>query len=327
MKIGVTGAAGHIGSAICRELLNQGHQVKALVYKDTKAIEGLPIEVVHGNVLDRASMKEFISGCDRIIHAAGVIELGYKFNQKMHETNVEGTRNIFEIAKEMGVEKIVHFSSVHVFDQAPHDQPVDETRRFVEGKKAVNYDLTKRAGHELALEYAAKGQNISIICPTAVIGPHDAKPSKTGVAVMDIYKGNIPASVKGGFDFVDVRDIAIGAISALDKGRSGEAYILGGEYRTIKQFGETILRARGSNKKLIELPLFVARIGLPFVTAYSAITKRPPMYDKPYIDVLQDGNADTRYTKAIKDLDYKPRPFEDTIGDLVKWFKENGYVK
>lgn len=326
MKIAVTGAAGHIGSAICRELVLQGHEVIALVYNDFSAIQDLPISTVKGNVLDKNSLRELIGQADAVIHTAGMIELGYKFVQQVYDINVTGTKNVLEIAKEMGIKKVVHFSSIHAFSHKPYELPIDENRQFVT-EKSVFYDQTKRDSHLLAQQAATEGLDVVIVCPTSAVGPPDHKPSKLGKAVIDIYTGSVPAVVKGGFDFADVRDMAKGAILALEKGRKGETYILGGEYYTIKAFSDLVLKAKGTKKRLIELPLFVANIGLPFVKSYAYISKKAPLYDKAYIDILQDGNKVTLSTKAKEELGYSVRDLGETLSDTVEWFIANKRIK
>lgn len=322
MKIAVTGAAGHIGSAICRELLERGYEVQALVYNDYDAIRELPVTFIKGNVLDRASLTKLMGACDVVIHTAGMIELGYKFVQKVYDINVIGTKNVLEVARESGIKKVVHFSSIHAFNHQPYDIPIDETRHFVT-EKSVFYDQTKRDGHMQAQEAAKNGQHVVIVCPTSAVGPPDHKPSKLGKAVIDIYKGSVPAVVKGGFDFADVRDMARGTVLALEKGRAGETYILGGKYYTIKEFSNLVLEAKGTKKRLVELPLFVASVGLPFVKSYAYLTKKPPLYDKAYIDILQDGNKLTLSTKAQQELGYSVRELGETLSDTVEWFRNS----
>lgn len=323
MKIAVTGAAGHIGSAVCRELLNRGYEVAALVHSDFSAIRDLPVATVKGDVLNRESLKELIGQCDAVIHTAGMIELGYRFVRKLYDVNVVGTKNVLETASELGTEKIVHFSSVHAFSHQPPATPIDESRPFVTDQ-SVFYDQTKRDGHILAREAAQNGQHVVIVCPTSAVGPPDHKPSKLGKAVIDICRGSVPAVVKGGFDFADVRDMANGAVSALEKGRSGETYILGGKYYTIKAFSDLVLEAKGTKKRLVELPLMVATIGLPFVKSYAYLTKKPPLYDKAYIDILQDGNKLTLSEKAERELGYSVRELGETLTDTVEWFRTIG---
>ena len=326
MKIAVTGASGHIGSSVCRQLLDRGYEVVALVFDDKEAIEGLPLEIIKGNVLDRSSLKSLLEGCHGVIHAAGQITLGYKFDQKMYDINVKGTLNMLEVAKELGVKRFVQFSSVHAYRQGPHDKPVTDQSEFIKDGESIYYDQTKRDGHLLALEAAKNGQEVMVVCPTAVLGAPDHKISKLGQAVIDIVKGNVPASVKGGFDFVDVNDVAMGSILAMEKGIPGHTYILGNEYHSIQSFGNLTLESAGSKKRLIELPIFLAYVGLPFIQLYAAITKRPPLYDKAYIDVLLDGNENTSSERAKEELGYNPRPLKETLVETVKWFRENGKI-
>lgn len=321
MKIGITGAAGHVGSAICRSLIDKGYEVIAFVHNDVEALKDLPITIVKGDVLDRASLKAFIAECDAVIHAASTIELSYKFKQETYDVNVVGTKNILEIAKEVKTLKLVYISSIHVFCQKPYDKALDETRPFI-SNDSIFYDQTKRDAHLLAQDAAKNGQDVVIICPSSVVGPFDYKPSKLGKAIIDIYKGKIPAIFKGGFDFVDVRDIANGAIAALEKGRSGETYILSGKYYTVKELSDYVFKAKNVKKRLVVLPLTVAYSGLPFVKSIAYLTRKPPLYDKLYLDILQDGNRITVSSKAEQELGYTSRSLEETLNDTVHWFKE-----
>jgi len=325
MKIAVTGASGHIGYTLCRELLNQGYKVNALLYKDFNSIGKLDVEKFGGDVLDRKSLVPFLNGCEVVIHTAAAIELGYRFNKILYEVNVTGTKNVLELAKETGVKKVIHFSSIHAFSQKPYDVPLDETRQFV-SNRSVFYDQTKRDSHLLALDAARKGQHVVVICPTSVAGPQDLKPSKLGKAIIDIYKGTIPAVIKGGFNFVDVRDLVNGTISAMHKGRSGETYLLGGKYYCIKQFAELVLSAKEIKKGLPEIPVHIAYAGLPFVKLYAFLSGKRPLYDKPYIDILQDGNKMILSAKAQHELGYEVRPLEETLKDTINWFKKSGKI-
>lgn len=321
MNVGVTGASGHLGSTICRKLLKKGYQVIAFIHHNDEGIANLPIKIIKGNILDKKSLTEFISQCDAIIHTAGAIELSYKFNQTLQDINVTGTKNVLTISKDLGISKVVFTSSIHVYQQKPYDIQLDETRPFV-SNNSVFYDQTKRDAHQLAIKAAKNGLNVSIVCPSAVIGPYDFKPSKLGKAIIDIYKGKFPALFKGGFDFVDVRDIADGTIAALEKGKAGASYILSGKYYTIKEFSDIIYEIKGVRKRLVALPLTFAYIGLPFVKLVALLTRTTPIYDKLYVDVLKEGNKFTSFEKANKKLGYKPRPLKETLFDTIHWFKE-----
>src|SRR5690554_2283048 len=320
MKIGITGAAGHLGGTICRSLIEKGYEVIAFVHNDVEALKYLPITIVRGDILDRDSLKGFISECDAVIHAAGTIELSYKFEQNTYDVNVIGTKNILEIAKEAHITKLVYISSVHVFRQKPYDISLDESRPFV-SDDSIFYDQTKRDAHVLAQEAAKNGQEVVVVCPSAIIGPNDYKPSKLGKAIIDIYEGKFPALFKGGFDFVDVRDIADGTIAALEKGRSGETYILSGKYYSLKELSSFVFEAKGVKKSLIALPLTLAYAGLPFIKTLSFLTRKPPLYDRLYIDVLKDGNKVTSSNKAEEELGYTTRSLKETLHDTIHWLK------
>jgi dihydroflavonol-4-reductase len=325
MKIAVTGAAGHIGGVICRELLEKGYEVVGLVYADTTALEGLPIQKIQGDVLNRDSLKKLLNGCDAVIHTAAAIELGYKFNEKIYNINVVGTKNVLEVAKELSIAKIVCFSSIHAYNHTPQNQPLDETREFV-SDNSVFYDQTKRDAHRLAIQASEEGQHVVVVCPTSAVGPYDFKPSKLGKAILDLYAGKIPMVTAGGFDFADVRDMAKGAILALEKGKSGETYILGGKYYTLKEFSSFVMKAKNKSKALMELPIGFAYIGLPFIKLFAMLSGKPPLFDKVYIDILQDGNKLTLSDKAKKELGYTVRPLEETIADTILWFKQNNKI-
>ena len=320
MKIGVTGAAGHLGSTICRTLIDKGYEVVALVHNNQDALKDLPITVVKGNVLDHDSLKSFMAECDAIIHSAAAINLSYKFDQNTFDINVTGTKNILEIAKELKISKVVQVSSIHAFTQQPCNKSLNEKRNFVTDKSAF-YDQTKRDAHLLSQEAAKNGQHVVIVCPTAILGPHDYKPSKLGQAIIDIYSDKFPALFRGGFDFVDVRDVAEGIVSALEKGVSGESYILSGKYYTIKKLSNFVFDIKGTKKRLVALPFIIAYAGLPFIKVYSIITRKPQLYDKLYIDLLKGGNKLTSSRKAQKELDYKPRTLKVTLIDTINWMK------
>lgn len=325
MRIGVTGAAGHIGGTICRLLVEKGYEVNALVHSDTESIKDLPIHTFKGNILNKDSLYDFMKNCDVIIHTAGYIELDYRFSQNVFDINVTGTKNVIEVAKTLDIKKMIHFSSIHIFNHQPHQEPLDEKRELV-GDKAIFYDRAKKQAHEIVLEAVEDGLDISIVCPTAVVGPYDFKPSKLGKAITDIYKGKIPAMVKGGFDFVDVRDVAEGTIAAIENGRKGETYILGGQYHTIKSFSDLVLQAKGSTKQMIVFPIFFAYLGLPFIQIFSWMTKKPPLYDAIYLDILQDGNPSISHAKATEELNYQPRSLKESINDSVQWFLQQKMI-
>lgn len=325
MKIAVTGATGHIGSAVCRELVKRGYEVKALMRSDMRAIANLDITHVKGDILSRESLIKLMEDCDGVVHTAGLIRLGYKYDKEVYDINVTGTKNVFDVAISRKVKRIVHLSSIHAYRQQPLNASLDESRQLV-AERSIFYDQTKRTAHLLAQKMAAEGHDVVIIAPTSVLGPPDFKPSKIGKAVVDIYKGSVPAAVKGGFDFVDVRDAAAGIVSALEKGKPGASYLMGGKYHTIKDLADTVLEVKGVKKRLAELPLLAAYVGLPFIKSYAALAHKAPLYDKVYLDILQDANRHIVSEMARQELGFTARPLKETIADLIGWFKKTGKI-
>ncbi|KXK39943.1 MAG: NAD-dependent epimerase/dehydratase family protein [Saprospiraceae bacterium] len=323
MRVAVTGATGHIGSAVCRALIQRQYSVVALVRNESDVLRGLPIQQIYGDITIPESIDKLTAQCDAIIHTAGLIRLGYTFDQEIYDINFEGTKNILKSAHKNNVKRIVHFSSIEVFDLQQHQEVINETSSFV-SDNALFYARSKRDAHILAQKEAKSGMDIVIVCPTSVVGAPDYKPSKIGRAIQDLYRGKFPAVMKGGFNFVDLEDVALGAVLALERGRAGETYILGGTFHSIKMLADLVLKARGSRRKMLELPIFTAMIGLPFIRAYAYLTQTEPIYDKEYLDVLKSGNKKISSEKAIRELSFSARPLSETIENTIRWFKDTG---
>ncbi|MBW7867023.1 MAG: NAD-dependent epimerase/dehydratase family protein [Brumimicrobium sp.] len=323
MIVGVTGATGYIGYSICVELLKQNYEVIALIYDEKPEIAELPIKKIKGNILDSSTLIPFVEQCEVIIHAAGIIKLCYGFDQQLYDINVKGTFNLLEMAQKANVRRVLYLSSIHVYKQHPYHEELNEKREFV-FQNSVYYDQTKKEGHELCIKLAKEGKlETVVLCPTSVIGPPDFLPSKAGKGILDIANGKVPAVVKGGFNFVDVRDVAQAVVSAISLGRSGETYILGGEYATIKQMADLVLEAKGKKKRLRTVPIALAYLGVPLVKMYAKLTKTEPIYDKLYLDILNDGNTQISSEKSKKELNFNPRPLKTTIFDAINWFMDN----
>lgn len=319
MKVAVTGASGHIGSVLCKQLIDQGAKVVALIRNRTKSIDHLPIEKVKGSVEDKNSLRKLMADCDYVIHAAGIIGLGYQFDQNIFDVNVIGTKNVLEVAKELSIKRVVHLSSIHAFQQSPYHLELDETREFVDNN-VVFYDQTKRDAHLLAQDAFKGGQDVVIVCPTGVIGPSDYEPSKLGKAIWDIYNERFPLMLRGGYDFVFVNDVASGIIKALEKGIAGETYILGGQYHSLKELSETLFKIKGKAKTVRALPMIFGRIGLPFIQIYAFLSKTKPLYDNVYLDILEDGNKNINTSKAENELGYSKTELSIALKETIDWF-------
>jgi len=324
MMIAVTGASGHVGGNLIRTLLKQGNKVRVLIHHDQRAIEGLDVDVVHGDILDLDSLKRAFEKADIVYHAAVYISLLMKEWPLLDSINIHGTRNVVESCLNCGI-RLVHFSSIHALAQEPLMTPIDESRPYVESHHTPPYDRSKAAAEKEVLKGIDRGLDAIIINPTAIIGPHDFRPSHTGEALLRMARGNLPALTGGGFDWVDVRDVVRGAITAANKAPAGGKYLLSGHWVSLRDMAQEVARYTDIHPPRLCLPIWIARLGAPFVTAYARWRGRRPLYTSASLMALQS-NRNISHAKATRELDYQPRSFEETIRDTLDWFKENGYL-
>lgn len=325
MKVAVTGASGHLGVAILQELKHRGHDVRALAHRDVAYFENHAIEFVRGEVNDPEAMEKLLQGCDALIHSAALISIDGDQQGKVQRINVEGVRNVMQTALKMNIGRVVHVSSIHAYNPLPKDKELNEARDFVDDK-AFAYDRSKRDGQKIVMEYVAKGLPALVVNPTSVTGAPENKLSLQGKAILDIYLGKIPAIFEGGYDWVDVRDIASSVCNALTMGRVGENYLLSGQYYTMKEIFGLVSEVKGETIKVRNIPVWTVKFGLPFVKLAAKITKKDPLYTRESIEILLHGNQKISHQKASIELNHHPRPFKKTIADLIDWFKQNGYI-
>jgi dihydroflavonol-4-reductase len=326
LKIALTGTTGHIASAVIPRLLAQGRLVRGLVYR--RLPEGFPgpFETVQGSLADQHSLERLVDGCDVVIHCAGRVSIHSNSDPAVYETNVNGTRRLFETARAAGVRRFIHISSIHAYDQYAAGEKLSEESPFCPDH-SPQYDRSKRDAQKFVLEQASAFMEVVVLNPTAVIGPYDAQPSFLGKAIIDIYNRKIPVLIRGGFDFVDVRDVAQGIVNAIERGRSGEAYLLGGKWHDLNDLQNAILVVRGDRKRLPVLPSWVGYAGLPFTWMYAKARKREPLYTRESIMALTGGHHHISSDKAIRELGYSPRSLTETITDTIGWFKQTGRLK
>jgi dihydroflavonol-4-reductase len=230
-----------------------------------------------------------------------------------------------EAALEFKVRRFIHFSSIHAFEQHPLNQPLDESRPIVTDK-GFAYDKSKATGERTVLAAVKRGLNATVLSPTAIIGPADPEPSLVGQAVLDLYNRKIPSLVPGGYDWIDVRDIVGAAIAAIDRGRTGEKYLLSGHWHSLQEFSGLIRQHSGRKTVRTVLPMWSARIGLPFIAIFSNLTRTKPLYTSESLTIISEGNRMISNAKARKELGFDPRPLSETIRDILQWFRENGYL-
>lgn len=325
MTVVVTGASGHIGGNLVRELVSAGRKVRVTVRRDTRAIEGLEVERTNADVMDPASLRAAFKGAEAVYHLAAAISIYGDADPTLLPINVDGTRNVVRACLDAGVGRLVHFSSIHALSYQPRETPIDETRPLATDAGCLLYDRTKALGEREVLAGVDQGLDAVVVNPTAVLGPFDFKPSHQGELLVEIARRNMPALVHGGFDWVDVRDVVQGALSAEQKGRTGERYLLGGRWATLAELGRLVEAATGVKPPRFVAPMWLARIGAPFVSAYSHFRGRRPLYTSTSIRILRCHRL-VSHEKAEKELGYRARPLSETIQAAMEWYKQAGMI-
>jgi dihydroflavonol-4-reductase len=321
MTVVVTGATGHIGANLVRSLLQDGRKVRAVLHDDARALAGLDVEKVVGDVLEPESLKKAFAGAEVVYHLAARISVTGDPDGMVRKTNVEGPRNVARASREAGVRRLVHFSSIHAFRQSPLDQPLDETRAPAQTPRSLAYDRSKADGEQQVLAAVAEGLDAVIVNPSGVIGPYDFRPSRMGAVFVGLYQRRFPAMVEGGFNWVDVRDVVKSAMAAETKGRRGERYLLTGHYVPVQELAQMFGEVAGVRSPRLVSPMWLARIGAPFVTAYSQVTRTTPLFTSESLEALR-ANRNVRRDKAEKELGHTARPTRETLADTVEWFRQ-----
>jgi len=324
----VTGATGHVGNTLVRELVARKMAVRALVLpgEDTSALSSLPVECVAGDVLDSASLDPAFAGVDCVYHLAGIISIMPGLDALMRRVNVEGTRNVLAAARRAGVRRLVYTSSIHALQRPPHGVVIDESLPFDPQNPAGEYDRTKAEATLAVLDAVQGGLDAVIVCPTGIIGPHDYRGSELGTLLKGWIRQPFSFLVDGIFDWVDVRDIALGHILACEKGRPGETYILGGERISIARLWVMVRETAGNYSQTYIVPFRLASAAAQVAAFWYRLTRTRGRFT-PYSLETVNSNSDISIAKARRELGYTPRPIADTIRDTVLWWKEYRFGK
>lgn len=324
MKVAVTGASGHIGNCLVRELKRQGAGIKVLLYDSRNGMDEIDVELIQGDLLEPESLIKLCEGVDVVFHLAAQIAIDNRSSAQVYETNVTGTINIIKAANQAGAKKFIHFSSIHAFQTESPDQLLDESRSLVETNKII-YEFTKAEGEREVIKAVKEGLDAVILNPTAVIGPFDSRGSLLGQALRKIYQNKLPFLVSGGYNWVDVRDVVSASIKAIELGRKGERYILSGEFFSLQELSAMISKLSGCKIPVI-VPVPLARIACPFFQIYSSISKMEPLYTYQSLNILVNSPANISNEKARKELGFEPRPLEQTLIDTFNWYIENNII-
>lgn len=320
----VTGASGLVGAALIRELTRNrapAHTVRALYRSDRRPLEDVRVESRPLDILEIDRLREAFQGADVVYHSAAHISIDPREAAVTRRVNVEGTRNVVQACREMGVRRLVHVSSAHALRQGPLDTPLDENRPLEDAVSASPYELSKAEAERIVLEAAESGLDAVVVNPSGVIGPYDFKPSHTGQMLFNLSTGALPALLPGGHDWVDSRDVALGAIAAAQRGRTAARYLLGGTYASLTELASMIEGATGTRPPRWVVPMKVARVGALGAELWCRMTNAKMLFNRQALLVLESKNRTVRWHKARTELGYSPRPLDETIRDIVSWKK------
>jgi dihydroflavonol-4-reductase len=319
----VTGAAGLLGANLVRALLARGRRVRALVHEDTRALQGLDVERAAGDVRDPEALRRAFAGAEVVYHAAARISVRGGEGGLVEAVNAGGTRNVVEACLGAGVRRLLHVSSVHALAPRPHG-PIDESCAPAQGGPA--YDRSKARGEEAVREGIRRGLDAVILRPSALFGPHDHKPSRTGELLLALYRRELPALVAGSHDFVDARDVARSALAAEARAPAGEAYLLTGHPASLGDIARLVEEATGRRPPRVTVPLWLARAVAPLGEAWALASRKRPFYTRESVRAIALFPTFSS-AKAARDLGHAARPLRETIFDTLAWFAEMGWLR
>ena len=328
MKVFVTGATGFVGSHVAEQLEAMGAEVRVLVRKTsrTENLEMLKAERVVGDLRDFESLKKGMVGCEFVFHVGADYRLWARDPQPMYASNVEGTRSIIRAAQETKVRRVIYTSSVATMGFGNNGRVVDEKTPVQLAMMIGDYKKSKFMAEYAAMQMARAGADVVIVNPSTPVGDRDIKPTPTGQIVVDFLKKKFPAYVDTGLNLVDVRDCARGHINAMERGRSGERYILGGENLTFKQILDKLAAITGLPSPKVKLPYAVALATGVVDTLFTGyLLRKEP---RVTIDAVRMGRKKmfVSSAKAQTELGYASGPVDEGLRGATEWFRAHGYA-
>ncbi|MBN2503990.1 MAG: NAD-dependent epimerase/dehydratase family protein [Bacilli bacterium] len=327
MKCLVTGATGHIGNVLVKELFHARHKVTALVLpKDNFKMIDAYCEIITGNILDREFLEKSIVGYDVVFHLAGMVEIGSGKKKRIFDVNVGGTKNVLDACIKNKIKRFVYTSSVHAIPELPKGQIIKEIREFDPKQVKGIYAKSKAMATDYVVSRLNEGTEIVIVHPSGVIGPHDYQLSNVSQIFVDFLLGRLTAYLKGSYNFVDVRDVAKGLRLAAERGRNGEMYILSGHNVTVKELLDKIADFSGRKRIRTKIAFWFILAMSYFAEFYYYLAKQKPLMTH-YSIVVLNSNHEFSNQKAINELGFSTRPIDESIKDSLEFVKENFVTK
>lgn len=322
MRYIITGAAGHLGSTLIRILENRDCEVRGLLLPGEKAPGRKNTVYVHGDVRRQETLLPLFEGADPartvVIHTAGIVDISGTVTPLLYDVNVNGTKTVAALCLQKGV-RLVHVSSVHAIPEKGTHGALQEVAAFSPDAVVGGYAKTKAEATQAVLDACREGLDAVVVHPSGILGPYDAEGNHLVQMIGDYLRGKLPACVTGGYDFVDVRDVAQGCLLAAEKGRAGECYILSNRRYEVREVLQMVKRVAGG-RRLPVLPIWMAKLAAPTIGWHAKRRKERPLYTRYSLYTLHS-NGEFSHDKASRRLGYRPRDLFDTIVDTVSWLK------
>lgn len=318
----ITGGTGHLGQTVIRQLIHdRAGSIRALVLPGDRTKLPKEVETIFGDVCDLASLPPFFNtdgyGETVLLHLAAMITIASKPNPMLWRVNVEGTRNVMDMALERRIGRVVYVSSVHAIPEKPLPCRITEASHFTADSVTGQYAKSKAAAAEIVLDFARRGLNVSIVHPSGILGPGDTlKSNHLTRTVQAMASGRMPFSIAGGYDFVDVRDVAQGILQCEAKGRAGECYILSGHYVSVSGLTRIISGFTGRKFLPLHIPKFALRFFALLGEKLAVLFSRSPLLTPYSLSTLQ-ANALFSCRKAVRELGYRVRPLRMTVKNVL----------
>jgi dihydroflavonol-4-reductase len=324
----VTGGTGFVGANVVRELVAAGASVRVLARAggDRRALEGVRVELVDGDLLDPASVRRAVRGVQAVYHVAADYRLWTPDPASLYRTNVEGTRIVLEAAGEAGVRRVVHTSSVGALGIPRDGRPGTEDTPVTLADMVGHYKRSKFLAEQVARELAGRGLPVVIVNPSAPIGPWDVKPTPTGQMVVDFMRGRMIATVDTGLNVVHVRDVARGHLLAAERGKPGERYILGHRDLALVEIFRLLAEITGGRPPRWQVPYALAWLGAACCEGVARVTRRPPAVPLTAVRMARKRMYFSA-AKAVRELGLPQTDVRVALADAVAWFAARGYAR
>lgn len=330
----ITGITGFLGRNIVKELLAKEKDAEIIGFvlpndnhRDFSSLNCSPI-FIEGNILNEEDVKKFLStpsqGDKYLIHAAGRISVYKKGDPLTTKINVEGTKIITDLAKSLGFKKMIYVSSVDALNKTKGNEKIFEQARYDETKVDGVYSKSKANAGNYVLDQASDKFEVVIVNPSAIMGPDDPFGAPINIAIKKAIHGKLPAVVKGGYDIVDVRDVAYGIVALLQKGQNKESYLLTGNYTSVKDLMNAASEISNSKKVRLVVPHWLIKCISPFIEISAKLFKKKPLFTGFSMDCLNQ-NSNYSHQKSEDTFNYNPRSIHDSLIDTIKWMNDTNF--